>query len=81
MREIDLARFFKASTVAIIGASENGTGASVYNNLKAMGFPKDNLYLVNPRRERVFDQTCYRSVSVLPISPDVASTKISQNCN
>ncbi|MDA4129854.1 MAG: acetate--CoA ligase family protein [Thaumarchaeota archaeon] len=72
MQQVDLSPFFQAKTVAVIGASESGASAAVFNNLKSMGFSLDNLYLVNPKRDNVFGHLCYNNVSSLPISPDVA---------
>lgn len=62
-----------AESVAIIGASDDGTKASgrTQRYLRRYGFT-GRVYPINPRREVVQGETAYASVLDLPESPDLA---------
>ncbi|MBU6423071.1 MAG: acetate--CoA ligase family protein [Chloroflexota bacterium] len=55
----DLRPILGASSVAIVGASErNYYTRSVFENLRALGFPLERIRLVNPNRPEAFGQPC-----------------------
>jgi len=55
----DLTPLLAAQSVAIIGASErNYYTRSVFDNLRAFGFPEDRITLVNPNRPEAFGVAC-----------------------
>ncbi|MCZ4497548.1 MAG: hypothetical protein JWQ74_101 [Marmoricola sp.] len=62
-----------ATSIAIVGASDDGTKASgrTLRYLKKYGFAGD-IYPVNPRRELVQGQQAYASIAELPVAPDLA---------
>ena len=52
--------------IALVGASEQSQFANmIVSNLAQLNYPGE-VYFVNPRRETVFGQTCYASLSALP---------------
>lgn len=57
--------------IVIVGASDraNNWSLRVWRNLKRYGFP-GAVYPVNPRRETVWDVTCYPDFTSLPEPPD-----------
>ncbi|WP_147820158.1 acetate--CoA ligase family protein [Salidesulfovibrio onnuriiensis] len=58
-------------SMAIIGASDKeGFGGDTCRNVLAYA-PDSNVYFVNPKRERLFDRPCYKSVSDLPEDVDM----------
>ena len=61
---MDLKRFLKPKTIAVIGATEKEgfAGGTCQNNLT---YSKDleSVYFVNPRRDTVFGKKCYHSLS------------------
>jgi predicted CoA-binding protein len=58
------------TTVAIVGATENPSkyGSRIYRDLRAKGF---TVYAVNPYRDEVHGDPCYRSVADLPEAPTI----------
>lgn len=58
------------STIAVVGATENPSkyGNRIYRDLKAKGF---TVYAVNPYRDEVDGDPCWRSVSDLPEAPTI----------
>ena len=65
---MDLKKLLKPSKIAVVGASEkeNLGGFTVRMMLAHAGGRIDDVYFVNPGRERVFGRPCYPSLSALP---------------
>ncbi len=59
-----------ATSIAVVGAGDNPAkfGGRIYRDLKAKGF---RVMAVNPRRETVDGDPCYRSVADLPEAPTI----------
>ena len=69
----NLAALLKPRNIALIGASERAPhAAALMRNLFRFGFPKENIYPVNPRYEQLFDLPCYPSVDAVPGDVDLA---------
>lgn len=79
IKKARIARLVNPRSVALIGASDKpgSLGNSVLANLEREGFAGD-IYLVNPKRDRIGDRTCYASVGDLPPGIDVAILAIPQ---
>jgi acetate---CoA ligase (ADP-forming) len=76
-REVDLDRFFNPRTIAVIGASDSpGSQAALnYRLLREWQSQVDDpatIYAVNPRRDVVGGERCYRSILDVPEDVDVA---------
>lgn len=67
-----LACLFDPQSVAIVGASPNGTPAEVLSNLERMGFTGD-IVLVNPLRSSIGDRPCHASLAASGKAVDVAA--------
>lgn len=69
----DIAPFFRATSVALIGASERdgSLGRDLWSNLTESGF-HGPVYPVNPKYETVDDQRCYPSVKAIGSQVDLA---------
>ena len=68
-----LEALLKPRNIALIGASERAPhAAALMRNLFRFGFPKENIYPVNPRYEQLFDLPCYPSVGAVPGDVDLA---------
>lgn len=67
--DANLARFFAPRSIAVIGASERpgSFGLRTQANLRAFD---GTVYLVNPARDEIAGQRCYRTLSELPEPPD-----------
>lgn len=65
--------FFEPNSVAVIGATETpgSVGYTVFNNLMAAS-DRRKVFPINPNRNKVLEQKCYPSVTVLPEPPDLA---------
>jgi len=64
----------KPKSIAIVGASEtggDGWSRVLFNNLKEAGFPVPT-YLINPRREELWDEKVYPNFASLPEAIDHA---------
>ena len=62
----------RASSVAIVGASERGQWQRmIYGNLRDYGYP-GRVFLVNPRQKEVYGQPCFPSLRALPEKIDHA---------
>lgn len=72
-RHIEMARFFEAKSVALIGASdrEGSLGTVVMRNLTTTGF-KGPIFAVNPSHERVGGQRCYSNLAQIHEPVDLA---------
>lgn len=71
-------QLFRPRSIAIVGASESGAGGwprAIYGNLEHAGFPVP-VYLINPRRDRLWDREVYPSFASLPEPVDLALTLI-----
>ena len=71
-------QLFRPRSIAIVGASESGAGGwprAIYANLDHAGFPVP-VYLINPRRDRLWDREVYPSFASLPEPVDLALTLI-----
>lgn len=68
-----LNKFFCPKTIAVIGASNNerSVGYSVFKNIKQGGYQGD-VYPVNIKDSVVQGQTAYKSVSEMPVVPELA---------
>ena len=65
---------FRPRTVAIVGASETGGAGwprAIFQNLEHAGFPA-RVYLINPRREALWEQKVYPDFAALPEPIDLA---------
>ncbi|MEA5048651.1 MAG: acetate--CoA ligase family protein [Eubacteriales bacterium] len=71
---MDLKKLLKPAKIAVVGASEkeNLGGFTARMMLAHAGERIDDVYFVNPGRERVFDRPCYPSLSALPERIDLA---------
>lgn len=66
--------FLRPRTIAIVGASETGGAGwpkGIYENFAHEGFPAQ-VYLVNPRREELWDRKVYPDFASLPEQIDLA---------
>lgn len=66
--------FLRPQTIAIVGASESGGAGwpkGIYENFAHEGFPA-RVYLVNPRRDELWDQKVYPDFASLPEKIDLA---------
>src|SRR5438309_11394448 len=62
----------RASSVAIVGASERGQWQRmIYRNLRDYGYP-GRVFLVNPRQKEVYGEPCFPSLRELPEPVDHA---------
>ena len=74
--KLDLHALLNPRTIAIVGASERSDFTDkVLRNNNSRGF-SGKIYLVNPKRETVFGQRCYRSLEEVPEPVDVAALSI-----
>src|SRR5919112_3921524 len=56
----------RASSVAIVGASERGKWPKqIFGSLRERGYP-GRVYLINPRQQEVFGERCFASLRDLP---------------
>ena len=63
---------FRPKTIAVIGANESeGFGGAVCKNLASMIDDPERVYYVNPKRDVLYGQTCYHSISELPCDIDL----------
>ena len=71
--EVDagLSRLLNPKSIAIIGASDRPGSFGQRTQQNLARFVGD-LWLVNPRKDRIGDQTCYPSIADLPGAPDCA---------
>lgn len=71
-------QLFRPRSIAIVGASESGAGGwprAIFGNLEHAGFPVP-VYLINPRRDRLWGREVYPSFASLPEPVDLALTII-----
>jgi acyl-CoA synthetase (NDP forming) len=60
---------FAPRNIVLVGASDHNWSARVHGNLSRLGYP-GKVYLVNPNRSELWEQTCYPALSALPEPPD-----------
>jgi acetyltransferase len=65
-----------AESVAVLGASESGMGAWLFNQVVDWHFPGP-IYPVNPRYQTLRGLTCYPSLSALPAAPELVAIGLS----
>lgn len=69
---MDLNKLIKPRSVAVIGASEKeGFGGDTTRNLLKFSGNLDRIYLVNPKRDTIFDRKCYHSVTEIDDTVDL----------
>jgi acyl-CoA synthetase (NDP forming) len=70
----DLDKIFKPASIAMIGASNVPAkwGSFLLINLIAGGFPKEDIYPVNPKEEMIHGLPAYPDIAALPLTPDLA---------
>ena len=70
----DLDKIFKPESIAMVGASNVPAkwGSFLLINLLAGGFPRENIYPINPREEKIHGLPAYASLSDLPVVCDLA---------
>ena len=69
---MDLNKLLKPKKIAVVGASEKAStmGGDLLTNIQLWGRMED-VYLVNPKYDRIFDQKCYHSIAELPEAIDL----------
>lgn len=70
----DLDKIFNPESIAMIGASNvpSKWGSFLLINLMAGGYPRENIYPINPREEKIHGLAAYPSLDDLPVVPDLA---------
>lgn len=70
----DLDKIFKPGSIAMIGASNVPAkwGSFLLINLLAGGYPRENIYPVNPKEREIHGLPAYQSLTALPVVPDLA---------
>ncbi len=69
----NLEAMLRARRVALVGASERiHYHGQVVRNLQTLGFPMEDVALVNPRRSEAYGLPCYASLAGVPGPVDVA---------
>jgi len=70
----DLDKIFKPESIAMIGASNKPAkwGSFLLINLLAGGYPRENVYPINPREKEIHTLPAYPSLQKLPVVPDLA---------
>lgn len=69
---------FRPKSIAIVGASDSGYAKRIFENLAAAQFPTD-IFLINPRRDRIWERTVYKDYDALPKPPDLVLAVISES--
>jgi acyl-CoA synthetase (NDP forming) len=70
----DLDKIFKPNSIAMVGASNTPAkwGSFLLINLIAGGYPKEDIYPINPKETEIHTLPAYPSLSALPLVPDLA---------
>ncbi len=70
----DLDKIFNPGSVAMIGASNVPAkwGSFLLINLLSGGYPRESVFPINPKEEKIHGLQAYPSLSSLPIIPDLA---------
>jgi acetate---CoA ligase (ADP-forming) len=69
---------FRPKSIAIVGASDGGYARRIFENLEAAQFPTE-VFLINPRRDLLWDRPVYKDYDALPAAPDLALAVISES--
>jgi acetyltransferase len=69
---------FRPKSIVIVGASDSGYAKRIFENLEAAQFPTD-IFLINPRRDRLWGRLVYKDYDALPTAPDLALAVISES--
>lgn len=70
---MDLSKLLKPNNIAIVGMSEErGYGKSLYQNMISMGQDVKNVYFVNPKKDKILDKECYKSIVDIGVDIDLA---------
>ncbi len=71
---MSLQHLIRPKTIAVIGASREETkiGHMVLKNIIDGGFPKENVFPVNPNVDNILGLKCYPSVKDIPVDVDLA---------
>ncbi|MBV8386400.1 MAG: CoA-binding protein, partial [Acidimicrobiia bacterium] len=78
-RPLDLDTFFAPKTVAVIGASDNPRRPNTAMTKKIRGWAQQagaDVFLVNPNRDEIDGQKCFRSVLDVPADVDLAAVLV-----
>jgi acyl-CoA synthetase (NDP forming) len=78
-RPLDLDTFFSPKTVAVIGASDNPQRPNTAMTKKIRGWAQQagaDVFLVNPNRDEIDGQKCFRSVLDVPADVDLAAVLV-----
>ncbi|MBV9283639.1 MAG: acetate--CoA ligase family protein [Acidimicrobiia bacterium] len=78
-RPLDLDPFFAPKTVAVIGASDNPRRPNTAMTKKIRGWAQQagaDVFLVNPNRDEIDGQKCFRSVLDVPADVDLAAVLV-----
>ena len=72
-----VSKLLRPRTLAIVGASPKpeSFGANLLRSIRHLGFPGE-VYLVNPRYERIGEQPCYPDVASIPGGVDCAALAV-----
>ena len=69
---MNLKKLLQPKTVAVIGASEKeGFGGDTCRNIIEYTKDMKNIFFVNPKRDTVFNYSCYKSISDIPVDIDM----------
>ena len=70
----NLDKVFKPASIAMIGASNKPAkwGSFLLINLLAGGYPRENVYPINPKEKEIHTLPAYPSLEALPVVPDLA---------
>jgi acyl-CoA synthetase (NDP forming) len=78
-RSVDLDTFFSPKTVAVVGASDNPRRPNAAMTTKIRGWATQtgaDVYLVNPNRDEIGGEKCYRSILDVPADVDLAAVLV-----
>jgi len=69
----DLQKLFNPASIAVVGASEEPgkVGNVIVKNLQELGYAGE-VFLVNPKHEKIFGQKCYKSLYEIEKETDLA---------
>lgn len=70
---MDINKLLKPNSIAIVGMSEDkGYGKSLYQNMLNLGQNVENVYFVNPKKDKIFDKKCFKKIYDIGIDIDLA---------
>jgi acetate---CoA ligase (ADP-forming) len=71
-------RLFAPRGVAVVGASRSGTGGTIVENFRRLGFG-GQVICVNPKYEEVHGYPCVASMGEVPFEPDAVILAVGRN--